>query len=162
SDLYLLSDISSRETSAALTRLRRDKHVPIIGSVGRILLEGTYYPTKTYLYGRSKLSSLRHTLAIAHFHALAIDSARKLQIPIGWKYHERVGDRIPDGLLALPTGTWKVEVDMGTERRKGKGSIFDKLDIQTIVLVTGSRKQFEELARLPGLTAFHEDFHAKE
>jgi hypothetical protein len=161
-DLYLLSDRSVQETSAALTELRRAGHLPIVGSVGRVVPGKTFYPTKTYIYGSGKRGHLVHWLHVSHLHALFVRGARRLGIALEWGQHRKHYRNVPDALIHLSDGTWMLEVDNSTEG-KSEGGIFGKtLEARSLIVAFKSEARFRSLCTLPGLATWHGFFHDQE
>lgn len=160
SDLQLI-DGRGRQVSSAITELRRSRHLPIVGSVGRLHLK-TFYPSKTYIYGTGKRGHLVHWLHVAHTRALFVDGARQLGIGLGWSQHRKHRRNVPDAMLELPSGAWKLEVDNSTEGMSEGGIAGKALDDRTLIIAYKSRQRFLNLSRLPGLVTYHDFFHDQE
>lgn len=161
SDLYLLSDRSVQETSAALTELRREKHLPVVGSIGRVA-PNTFYARKTYVYGSGRRGHLVHWLHVAHLRALFASAARRLGLPLGWTQHRKHYRNVPDARIELPGASWTLEVDNSTEGRSEGGIYGKRLGESTLVVAFKSKERFRNLCELPGLTTWHGYFHDQE
>jgi hypothetical protein len=161
SDLYLLSDRSVQETSAALTALRRSKHAPVVGSIGRVA-PTTFYPRKTYVYGSGRRGHLVHWLHVSHVRAVLVHAAHRLGVPLEWSQHRKHYRNVPDARVDVGERSWSLEVDNSTEG-KSEGGIYGKpLGPRTLIVAFKSEERFRSLCDLPGLATWHGYWHSRE
>lgn len=166
-DLYLISERSRQETSAALTKLRHGKHLRAICSAQRIAHRGVF-ARKTYILTtqpESPRGHLVHWLYIAHLRALFTKAARELGVDLTWSQPTKHRREIPDATLHIGapcSRTWTLEVDNSTEGMSLKGIAGKSFGQSTLIVAFRSEERFKNLCALGGLNTWHGYFHDAE
>lgn len=157
------------QVQSVITRLKNSKHLPIVGSVGRLRID-TFHPSKTYIFGSGAEGHLAHWIAIAHIRALFTAASRKLKIPLHWAQHAKHKLEVPDAHLSLPWASWALEIDRSTEGMKAD-RLAGKLRnarYPTLVVTMKSKERMFELCDHVGewdgktLVTSHTYFHKLE
>jgi hypothetical protein len=160
-DLYQIDGRNLQNLKVLVRDLRRAKHLPIVSSVGRLNLRGTFFPTKTYVYGSGKRGHILHWLHVAHLRALFTKAARELSIPLDWGQAIKHKQAIPDAEITVNSERYVLEVDNSTEGMR-LDRIAGKITDQTLIVTFKSEERFQNLAALGGLSTYHGYFHEKE